>query len=171
MPRKIFPEVIVKQNVQSVFKKYRKRWKRLEQVLKIKTPPFSQDIVLLFFLGSEFLHFPKWKMRAVEVKLFGCSANVNKSKLKVADDSWRFVKGVFTIYKNVPQNPVGLLGRFSGKFPGATEHPKKYPWFFGRDVPNENLWVFFLLQSSLKSVWRSIPGNNLPFLNFALHLP
>ena len=51
MPRKIFPEVIVKQNVQSVFKSTENNENVWNKLQKKKTPSFSQDIVFLFCLG------------------------------------------------------------------------------------------------------------------------
>ena len=66
----------------------------------------------------------------------------------------RFVKGVLTIYKNVPQNAVGLLGRFSGNIPGATEHPKKnIPDFLDRMFQTKICGFFFfkvIFEISLK---------------------
>ena len=52
---------------------------------------------------------------------------------------------LYTNYKKFQENPVGkwmeqdFLGRFSGKFLGATEHLESYSCFSGRNVPNGNL--------------------------------
>ena len=112
--------------------------------------------------------------------------------LKAVLRDFRFLR-LFTIYRIFPGNPVGkwleheVLCLPNGKFPGATEHLKRWSYFSGWNIPNGNSWSIFSKPSLIpvfrpslsffgKWNWfvqivKAISGRNLPVLNFANHLP
>ena len=64
-------------------------------------------------------------MRAAEVNLIGCSANVNKSKLKVADVSWTFVKGVIDHFQKCSTKSAWTFGAFQQKISVSNRTPER----------------------------------------------
>ena len=68
-----------------------------------------------------------------------------------------------TIYKNVPENPVGLLGRFSGRFSGATKHPKRYSW----TACSKRRFVFHFFKATFETSLRPSRTFQLMGLNCA----